>query len=79
MNGTTISAKVAMRRTPPTMITPSTMTTATPLIHVGMFHAFVTLLAISYDCTVGSSSPVPTMVEIANAIAYQRCPMAFSM
>ena len=91
MNGTTTSAKVAMRLMPPKMISASTAATPRPI------HSFSapapptasqapaphrTLLALSamaLACTPGSSRPVAMTVATAKVTAYHFRPIAFSM
>ena len=91
MKGTTICVKCAIRLTPPKMMKPSMSTTAAPVaILVALVvprnvvivapppNASSAALPMLFDCTVGNSSPVAKMVEIANSHAYHRWPSAFS-
>ena len=79
MNGTTISAKRAIRLTPPKMIAPSAITTSAALTVGATPQALCTPTAIPFACTPGSSKPVARTVATANVSAYHFWPMAFSM
>ena len=79
MNGTTNSAKRAMRLTPPKMMKPSARTTPVAVTVGAMPQALPRPAAMPLACTPGRKKPVATMVTIANSHAYHFCPIAFSM
>ena len=93
MNGTTSSAKAAMRLMPPKMIRPSRVATPRPIHSLSMLapplasqnaappphSTLLALSAMALACTPGSSRPVATTVATANATAYHFRPIAFSM
>jgi len=79
MNGTTNSAKRAMRLTPPKMMKPSATATTSALTQVGTPQAVFMPWAMLLACTPGSSSPEAITMTMAKIQAYHFWPIAFSM
>ena len=79
MKGTTTSAKVAIRLTPPKMMKPRAMARTAAVTLGSMPSAVFRLSAIEFACTPGSSRPVAITVAIAKVQAYHFMPSPFSI